>query len=88
MPNAVIHYFSAYARNMLVPDNECFRGNVLSTYKVIEAAAKLGIKKVIIANSETVYGVCFAQGDTGYHFFPLDEDSSDGDPENTRATSK
>jgi hypothetical protein len=26
------------ARNMLVPDNECFRGNATSTYNVIEAA--------------------------------------------------
>lgn len=88
VPNAVIHHFAAYAHNMLVPDNKCFRGNVLSTYKVIEAAVKLGIKKVIIANAETVYGICFAQGDTGYHSFPLDEVSHDGDPENTWATSK
>ncbi|MCJ1253512.1 hypothetical protein MMC24_001324 [Lignoscripta atroalba] len=84
--DAVIH-FAAYARNMLVPDNECFRGNVLSTYNVIEAACKLGIKKVIIASSETTYGVCFAQGDVDYHSFPLEEDY-DVDPEDTYATSK
>lgn len=61
-PDAVIH-FAAYARNMLVPDNECFMANVQSTYNVIEAACKLGIKKIVIASSETTYGVCFAQGD-------------------------
>ena len=71
--DAVIH-FAAYARNMLVPDNECFKGNVLSTYNVIEAACKLGVKKVIIASSETTYGVCFTQGDSDYHSFPLEED--------------
>jgi nucleoside-diphosphate-sugar epimerase len=71
--DAVIH-FAAYARNMLVPDNECFKGNVLSTYNVIEAACKLGIKKIIIASSETTYGVCFTQGDSDYHSFPLEED--------------
>ena len=71
--DAVIH-FAAYARNMLVPDNECFKGNVLSTYNVIEAACKLGVKKVIIASSETTYGVCFSQGDSDYHSFPLEED--------------
>ena len=49
VPDAVIH-FAAYARNMLVPDNETFRGNVLSTYNVIEAACKLGVKKIIIAS--------------------------------------
>ncbi len=85
-PDVVIH-FAAYARNMLVPDNECFRGNVLSTYNVIEAACKLGVKKIIIASSETTYGVCFAQGDTDYHSFPLGEDY-DCDPMDTYATSK
>ena len=71
--DAVIH-FAAYARNMLVPDNECFKGNVLSTYNVIEAACKLGVKKIVIASSETTYGVCFSQGDCDYHSFPLEED--------------
>ncbi|MCJ1351015.1 MAG: hypothetical protein MMC33_000997 [Icmadophila ericetorum] len=84
--DAVIH-FAAYARNMLVPDNECFRGNVMSTYNVIEAACKLGIKKIVIASSETTYGVCFAQGDVDYHSFPLEEDY-DVDPMDTYATSK
>lgn len=85
-PDAVIH-FAAYARNMLVPDNECFRTNVLATYNVIEAACKLGIRKVVIASSETVYGVCFAQGNADYHAFPLEEDY-DCDPMDTYATSK
>lgn len=85
-PDAIIH-FAAYARNMLVPDNECFRGNVLSTYNVIEAACKLGVKKIVIASSETTYGVCFAQGDVDYHSFPLEEDY-DNDPMDTYALSK
>ncbi len=85
-PDVVIH-FAAYARNMLVPDNECFKGNVLSTYNVIEAACKLGIRKIIIASSETTYGVCFAQGDVDYHSFPLEEDY-DVDPMDTYAISK
>jgi len=82
----VIH-FAAYARNMLAPDNETFRANVTSTYNVIEAACKLGIKKVIIASSETTYGVCFAQGDCDYRSFPLEEDY-DVDPEDSYALSK
>lgn len=67
-PDVVIH-FAAWARNMLVPDNECFQANVTSTYNVIEAACKLGVKKIIIASSETTYGVCFAEGDADYHSF-------------------
>ncbi|PQE20539.1 UDP-glucose 4-epimerase protein [Rutstroemia sp. NJR-2017a BBW] len=85
-PDVVIH-FAAYARNMLVPDSELFQANVRSTYNVIEAASKLGVKKIIIASSETVYGVCFAQGDAEYHHFPLEEDY-DVDPEDSYALSK
>lgn len=44
-PDVVIH-FAAYARNMLVPDSELFQANVRSTYNVVEAASKLGVKKV------------------------------------------
>jgi nucleoside-diphosphate-sugar epimerase len=85
-PDAVIH-FAAYARNMLVPDNECYSGNVRSTYNVIEAACKLGVKKIIIASSETTYEVCFGQGDLDYPSFPLDEDT-DVNPMDTYAISK
>lgn len=74
--------YLAYARNMLVPDSELFKANVTSTYNVVEAASKLGVKKIIIASSETTYGVCFAQGDTDYHSFPLEEDY-DVDPEDS-----
>ncbi|KAL1621347.1 hypothetical protein SLS56_009233 [Neofusicoccum ribis] len=85
-PDAVIH-FAAYARNMLVPDNTCFAANTTATYNVIEAACKLGVRKVIIASSETVYGVCFAQGDADYHSFPLEE-TYDCDPMDSYALSK
>jgi nucleoside-diphosphate-sugar epimerase len=52
-----------------------WRGNVTSTYNVIEAACKLGVRKIIIASSETTYEVCFGQGDLDYTSFPLDEDT-------------
>jgi len=80
-PDVVIH-FAAYARNMLVPDSELFQANVRSTYNIVEAACKLGVKKIIIASSETTYGVCFTQGDSDYHSFPLEEDY-DVDPEDS-----
>jgi nucleoside-diphosphate-sugar epimerase len=85
-PDVVIH-FAAYSRVLLVPDSETFRGNVLSTYNVIEAACKLGVKKIIIASSETTYGVCFSEGDVDYKQFPLEEDY-DVDPMDTYALSK
>ena len=71
--DAVVH-FAAVPRVLITPDNETFRNNVMSTYNVIEAAVKLGIRKIIIASSETTYGICFAEGDKDFHRFPLDED--------------
>jgi nucleoside-diphosphate-sugar epimerase len=84
--DAVVH-FAAVPRVLLKPDNETFRINVESTYNVIEAAMKLGIAKVIIASSETTYGVCFAEGDKDFHQFPLDEDY-DVDPMDSYGLSK
>jgi UDP-glucose 4-epimerase len=84
--DAVVH-FAAIPRVLIHPDNETFTSNVVSTYNVIEAATKLGIKKVIIASSETTYGVCFAEGDQDYHSFPLDEDY-DIDPMDSYGLSK
>ncbi|MET0529390.1 MAG: NAD(P)-dependent oxidoreductase, partial [Microvirga sp.] len=84
--DAVVH-FAAVPRILLRPDNTTFQANVISTYNVIEAAVKLGIRKVIIASSETTYGVCFAEGDKDYHSFPLEEDY-DIDPMDSYGLSK
>ena len=84
--DAVVH-FAAIPRVGLEPDNKTFVANVVSTYNVIEAAMKLGIRKVVIASSETTYGVCFAEGDKDYHAFPLDE-SYDSDPQDSYGLSK
>lgn len=53
--DAVVH-FAAVPRILINPDNETFRVNTIGTYNVIEAAVKLGIKKIIIASSETKIG--------------------------------
>lgn len=84
--DALVH-FAAVPRVLLRPDNTTFSANVISTYNVIEAAVKLGIRKVIIASSETTYGVCFAEGDKDYHSFPLEEDY-DSDPMDSYGLSK
>ena len=84
--DAVVH-FAAIPRIMIVPDNEVFRINTMGTYNVIEAAAKLGIKKTIIASSETTYGVVFANEPRDPKYLPLDEDYP-VDPMDSYALSK
>ena len=70
---AVIH-LAAIPRILVKPDNETFRINTLGTYNVMEAATKLGIKKIIFASSETTYGFCFAQGNPIPKWLPIEED--------------
>jgi len=84
--DAVVH-FAAVPRILIKPDNETFRVNTMGTYNVIEAAVKLGIKKIIIASSETTYGICFADGKTDPHVLPLEEDY-DVDPMDSYGLSK
>ena len=71
--DAIVH-FAAIPRIMIVPDNEVFRINTMGTYNMIEAAEKLGIRKTIIASSETTYGLVFANEPRDPAYFPLDEE--------------
>lgn len=84
--DAVVH-FAAVPRILINPDNETFRVNTIGTYNVIEAAVKLGIEKIIVASSETTYGICFSDGETNPHSLPLEEDY-DIDPMDSYGLSK
>ena len=84
--DAVVH-FAAVPRILVTSDNECFRVNTIGTYNVIDAAVKLGIRKIIFASSETTYGVCFADGERKPDYIPVDE-AHPTVPEDSYAISK
>ena len=85
--DAVVH-FAAVPAIMLTPDNECFRVNTVSTYNVLEAATRLGVRKVVLASSETTYGICFAEGIVDPPQLPLREDDPTLVPTDSYALSK
>ena len=73
-PVDVLVHFAAIPRVQLVPDAEVFRINTTSTYNVMEAAARAGIRKVVYASSEATYGVVFADEQLDPAYFPVDEE--------------
>ncbi|TEA13670.1 Uronate dehydrogenase [Colletotrichum sidae] len=85
-PDAVIH-FAGYARPLMAPDNEIFKSNVNAFHNVVEAACKMGVKKIILASSVTVYGVTYAEGHRNFTSFPIDE-TVDCNPTDPYALSK
>jgi len=70
--DGVIH-MAAIPRAFGQPNDEIYRINTLSTYNVLEACGLLGIKKAVIASSESSYGICFAHEFFEPHYLPIDE---------------
>lgn len=85
--DAVVH-FAAVPAIMLTADVECFRTNTIGTYNVLEAATRLGVGKIVIASSETTYGICFADGVVDPPRLPLREEDPQRPPMDSYALSK
>jgi nucleoside-diphosphate-sugar epimerase len=71
--DAVVH-LAAYPRVGIVSDQVTFENNAISTYNILEAASGLGIKKAVIASSESIYGIVFSKKGLKPRYVPLDED--------------
>ena len=71
--DAVVH-FAAVPAILLTSDAKTYATNVLSTYNVLEAATRLGVRKIVFASSETTYGICFAKGERRPQYVPVDEE--------------
>ena len=72
-PYAGVVHFAAIPNAHCWPNDEVFRVNTLSTYNVLEACAIHGIGKVVLASSESSYGICFASEFFPPHYLPVDE---------------
>jgi len=72
-PYAGVVHMAAIPRAWESPNDEIFRVNSLTTYNVLEACGLLGIKKAVIASSESSYGICFANQFFEPKYLPIDE---------------
>jgi nucleoside-diphosphate-sugar epimerase len=66
----VVH-LAAIAAPGLASNHVTFSVNTISTYNIFEAARQLGIRNVVWASSETVYGVPYPKGPA---YVPVDEE--------------
>lgn len=73
VPDAVVH-LAGIPMPGLATDHQTFEVNTRSTYNVFSACARLGIRKVVWASSETILGLPFT---TPPQFAPLDETHPD-----------
>lgn len=69
---AVIH-LAAIPTPYLAPGHDVFQVNVAGTFNVFEAAAAIGIRRVVQASSINAMGAFYNLGDIDPQYFPIDE---------------
>ena len=70
--DAVVH-MAAIPDENTYPHQVIFQNNVMAIYNVLQAASMLGIKKAVIASSETSYGITLAVHPATPQYVPIDE---------------
>jgi nucleoside-diphosphate-sugar epimerase len=78
----VVH-LAAIAAPGQAPNHVIFETNMAATYNIFEAARQLGIRNIVWASSETVYGIPYPKGPA---YLPVDEEIAR--PETAYALSK
>ncbi len=71
--DAVIH-LAAMAAQRILPSAKTFLTNVSMTWNVLEASARLGIKRVVLASSVQVNNTITPRSPLRFQYLPLDED--------------
>lgn len=69
----VVVHLAAVRRLGVATDDVTFRTNVLGTYNVHEAAARLGVRRVISTSSESILGWDYRERDFVPDYLPIDE---------------
>lgn len=70
---AVVH-LAAIPRPGFDTNEVVFRTNVMTTFNVLEAAAQLGLRRLVLASSKSVLGYPFFYHRFAPHYVPIDED--------------
>jgi nucleoside-diphosphate-sugar epimerase len=71
--DAVVH-MAAVPNPISFSPERIFSNNMMSTYNVMEAASKLGIKRVVSGSSESAYGFCWAKHPFAPNYLPVNEE--------------
>ena len=71
--DAVIH-LAAIRGPQLAPGQDVFRVNVAGTFNIFEAAAKLGIRRIVQASSINALGCFYGTVEMNLRYLPVDEE--------------
>lgn len=70
----VVVHLAAIPHPFNDPPERVFEVNTQGTYNVLEAAVRAGVRRVVIASSDSAIGFGFRERDFGPEYLPLDED--------------
>jgi len=71
--DAVIHLAAYTMPYKEIPNHVLFRGNIIATYNIHEAAYQLGIRRVVTMSSGAALGWAYREREIKPQYLPLDE---------------